>query len=187
LIQKVIAALDIGLSEELENRKKYDARLRQWNAESDDEPANTGETTRSTGAAKSEGAQPIRQFNFFLSYSHKDEGLKSQLDNHLTALKRDRAVSVWNDRKLAGGDNWDDKIRAQLSAADVVLLLVSSDFMASDYIWRVELASAFERQQQGKARVIPIFLRRCDFTGTPFEKLQGYPRDAKPVMSFPER
>lgn len=183
LIQKIVTAMTTGLGEELNNRAKYEARLRQWNTENDDELAGNKETTRSIDAAAKD-PESVRQFKVFLSYSHKDEDLKSELDKHLTALKRDQSVAVWNDRKLAGGDNWDDKIRAQLSTADVILLLVSPDFMVSEYIWRVELASAFERQRQRKARVVPIFLRKVDFTGTPFERLQGYPRNARPVMSF---
>ena len=109
------------------------------------------------------------------------------MNNHLSALKRSDKISIWDDRELRGGDNWDETIKEQLRNADIVLLLISSDFMASEYIWDVEVKSAIERHNKGEAKVIPIFLRECDFKDMPFEKLQGYPKDAKPIKSFSER
>ncbi len=128
-----------------------------------------------------------QKLNIFLSYSHEDEILKDQLDNHLSALKKSNKINVWNDRKIQGGDNWDESIKKQLKEADIILLLISADFMASEYIWNVEVKSAIERDNNGEAKVIPIFLRDCDFKDMPFEKLQGYPEDAKPIISFQNR
>ena len=107
--------------------------------------------------------------------------------NHLSALKRIDKISVWNDENLRGGDNWNETIKEQLRNAEVILLLISSDFIASEYIWDVEVKSAIERHYKGEAKVIPIFLRKCNFKGMPFEKLQGYPKNAMPITSFPER
>ena len=123
----------------------------------------------------------------FISYSHKDETLKEELDAHLSALKRSKLVEVWHDRRIDPGSNWDNDIKAELESADIILLLVSSNFLASEYIWKIEIARAIERHEAKETRVIPIFLRACDMEGMPFAGLQGIPRDAKPVVSFADK
>ncbi len=125
--------------------------------------------------------------NVFLSYSHIDEPLKDDLDKSLSALKHSNKIKTWNDRKMKGGDVWDNSIKKQLEKADLILLLISADFMASKYIWEVEITKALEKHNSKQAKVIPIFLRHCDFEGMPFEKLQGFPKDAKPVNSFADK
>src|ERR1035437_10920098 len=84
----------------------------------------------------------------FLSYSHKDEVLRDQLETQLTMLKRQGVISVWHDRRLIAGDRGDEGISRQLEAADIILLLVSPDFMASEYCYSVEMTSALERRSE---------------------------------------
>ncbi len=117
----------------------------------------------------------------FLSYSRKDEDLKAQLDIHLSALKRNKLIHTWSDRAILPGDTWSIEIKTQLAQADIILLLVSADFIASDFIWKHELSTALERHERGDAIVIPICLRPCDWKGMPFAKLQGLPKDMIPV------
>ena len=195
LIEKILVAVDKGLHSEVINDTKYKHAQKEWEINNNQtnteiiqtEKGNPFEPDENKERKSNTGIIEMRQVKCFLSYSHKDEILKKQLDNHLTALKRSDKISVWNDEKIEGGSNWDTTIKEQLGRADIILLLLSSDFMASQYIWDTELKLAIERHKQGKAKVIPIFLRRCDFQDMPFEKLQGYPKDAKPVTSFPER
>lgn len=120
----------------------------------------------------------------FLSYSHKDEAYKEELDKHLSALKESNRIKVWNDGMISGGAEWDETIKSELKAADIILLLISPDFMASKYIKEVEMKAAIERHERKEVKVIPIFLRKCDFKGMSFDKLQGYPKDAKTIKSF---
>lgn len=120
----------------------------------------------------------------FLSYSHKDEVLRNQLETHLAMLKRQGVVSVWHDRRLIAGDNVDQGIAKELDAADIILLLVSPDFLASDYCYSVEVARALERYASGDARVIPVILRPCDWHATPFGKLLASPTDGRPVTKW---
>ncbi|GEM_PF-2605305 len=120
----------------------------------------------------------------FISYSHKDEGIKEKLDIALSALKRSSKISTWNDRKINPGTEWDEKIKNEINNANLILLLISADFIASDYIWNIEIKNAIERHEKKEAVVIPIFCRSCDFTEMPFAKLQGLPNDAKPLNSF---
>lgn len=123
----------------------------------------------------------------FISYSHKDETFKDELDTHFSALKRSGLVDVWHDRRIDAGTEWDDEIKAELESADIILLLVSANFLASEYIWKVEIARAMERHRAKEAKVVPVFIRSCDVKGMPFEGIQGVPRDAKPVASFTDR
>jgi hypothetical protein len=122
----------------------------------------------------------------FFSYSHKDEALRDQLEIHLAMLKRQGVISTWHDRRLAVGDDLDVGISRELEQADIVLLLVSADFLASEYCYGVEMSRAMERHKSGTARVIPVILRPCDWHQTPFGKLVACPADGRPVTKFPD-
>lgn len=123
----------------------------------------------------------------FFSYSHKDEALRNELEAHLALLKHEGLVETWHDRRIVAGDSFDDAIFSQLESADVILLLVSSDFINSPYCYSREMERAMERHHAGQARVIPVILRHCDWTRAPFGKLLAAPRDGRPVMSWPDR
>ncbi len=122
----------------------------------------------------------------FYSYSHKDESLRDQLETHLKLLQRQDVISTWHDRKILAGEEWKDAIDGNLESADIILLLVSADFIASDYCYEKEMKRAMERHEKG-AKVIPIILRACDWKSAPFGKVQGLPKDAKPVMKWKDR
>lgn len=117
----------------------------------------------------------------FVSYAHEDEDWKDRIRAHLAALRRTGRISIWHDRELGGGDDWRDEIRAELDAADIILLLVSSDFIASDFIWEEELRVAMDRRTAGEARVVPVIVRPCDWNDLEFAQLQALPRDGQPI------
>jgi hypothetical protein len=121
----------------------------------------------------------------FFSYSHVDEALRNQLEVHLFALKRQGLIATWHDRRITAGTPVGDAIDANLNASQVILLLVSSDFIASDYCYEREMARAMERHLNGDARVIPVILRPCDWHDQPFGKLLVAPRDGKPITTWP--
>ncbi len=120
----------------------------------------------------------------FFSYSHADEELRDQLEKHLTMLKRQGVIETFHDRRIPVGSDLDRSISAELEHADVILLLVSPDFLASAYCYDIEMQRALERHGRGEARVIPVILRHCDWHTAPFGKLLATPRDGKPVKSF---
>ncbi len=122
----------------------------------------------------------------FYSYSHspEDEKLRNELEKHLSILLRQGVISEWHDRKISAGDEWESKIDQHLQSASIILLLVSPDFLASNYCYGKELTVAMERHEKGNARVIPIIIRSVDWAGAPFGKLQALPKDAKPVKSW---
>jgi hypothetical protein len=123
----------------------------------------------------------------FFSYSHKDEELRDELSKHLSILKRQRVISDWHDRKITAGDELKGIIDERLDSAHVILLLISSDFLASDYCYDIELTRALERHDKAEAIVVPIILRDCDWNGAPFGKLQALPKDCKPITSWANR
>ena len=125
--------------------------------------------------------------SLFFSYSHKDEALRDELEVHLAMLKREGVIEAWHDRQIPAGDEFDNSISEQLESADVILLLVSPDFLASRYCYDVEVRRAMERHASSSARVIPVILRTSDWHGAPFAKLLAAPKDGKPVTKWPDR
>lgn len=127
---------------------------------------------------------PAHPLEIFFSYSHRDERMRSRLEAHLSSLKRGRLISGWHDRKIKPGIEWKGQIDAHLDSSQIILLLISADFLASDYCYDVEVDRAMARHDAGEARVIPIILRPCDWPWSRFGKLQALPRDGKPVSDW---
>ena len=127
------------------------------------------------------------QISLFYSYSHRDEAFRQELEAHLSFLRRGNLIAEWHDRKIDAGDEWKAQIDHHIGTADIVLLLVSADFIASDYCWGEETTKALARHERGEARVIPVILRPCRWTSTPLGKLQAVPKDAKPVSEWSSR
>ncbi len=117
----------------------------------------------------------------FFCYAHKDERLLNKLKAHLRPLQRQGLIDVWHDRDISAGTEWERVIGEQLNAADIILLLISPDFMNSDYCYSFEMKRAIERHESGHAYVIPIILRSVYWKDAPFSKLQALPKDARPV------
>jgi hypothetical protein len=123
--------------------------------------------------------------SIFVSYSHKDEDLWAQLQTHLAMLKRQGVIDIWHDRRIKAGDEIDNEISAALEGAQAVLLLVSADFLASDYCYDREMIRAVALHESGQVRLIPVILRPCDWSGAPFGRLRATPTDGKPVTKWP--
>ncbi len=120
----------------------------------------------------------------FFSYSHRDETLCNELNAHLSALKRQSVIKNWTDRQITAGNDWRDEIEKHLDSADLILLLVSADFLNSDFCYLIETSRALLRHESGDARVIPVIVRPVDWQGLPISKLQALPKDSKPVTSW---
>jgi tetratricopeptide (TPR) repeat protein len=117
----------------------------------------------------------------FYSYAHRDEELRKELEKHLSVLKRENVITSWHDRMIGSGDDWAGRIDEHINTAQVILLLVSADFLASDYCYDVEMKRALERHEANEARVIPVILRECEWQATRLKRLQALPTGAKPV------
>lgn len=126
-------------------------------------------------------AEPIE---VFFSYSHKDKNLRDKLANQLKIFERQHLISGWTDRQITAGSEWAGKIDEHLNSARIILLLVSDDFIASDYCYDIEMTRAMERHETREARVIPIILRPCSWESAPFSKLQALPINGRPVTTW---
>src|SRR5918997_4147517 len=138
-------------------------------------------------ASMTETPNAAPRIEVFVSYAHKDEALWHELEKHLALLRRQGVITTWYDRQISAGSEWAQEIDTHLNTAQIILLLISADFLASDYCYGVELQRAMERHAAKDARVIPIILRPVDWHGAPFGKLQALPKDANPVTSWPNR
>ncbi len=124
----------------------------------------------------------------FLSYAPEDEVLCLALEKHLSLLVREGVITIWHKRKLVAGIDWSEEIDQHLSTASVVLLLLSADFVASDYCYGVEMQRAMERHEADEAYVIPVVLRPMDdWQNTPFGKLTALPSNGVPVTQWRDR
>jgi len=123
----------------------------------------------------------------FISYSHVDDVLRTELDTHLALLRRENVISTWYDHKIGGGEEIEREIRSHLNSAHIILLLISADFINSKYCYEEELKTAMERHQAKTARVIPVILRECDWESANFGQLKALPKDGKAVMTWLDR
>lgn len=120
----------------------------------------------------------------FFSYSHDDEEQRNQLEKHVALLKRQGLIESWHDRRILAGEHIDNAIEVELERADIILLLVSASFIASEYCFSKEMGRAMERHQRGEARVVPVIVRNCDWHTAPFGKLKAVPKNGKAITSW---
>src|SRR6266699_7314919 len=126
--------------------------------------------------------EPTKAMKLFYCYAHEDRALRSELDKHLRNLRWQGQISSWHDYDINAGEEWQREIYDHLNTAHIILLLISPDFMNSDYCYSIEMKRALERHNTKEARVIPVILRHVYWQGI-IGKLQALPKDAKPVMS----
>jgi WD40 repeat protein len=120
----------------------------------------------------------------FSSYIREDEALYHELEKHLRLLQHQEIISTCNYRQVVAGTDWTTTLNEHINTASIILLLISSDFIASDYCSGIEMRHALARHIAGDAQVIPILLRPADLSGTPFTHLPCLPRNAHPVTSW---
>ncbi len=118
------------------------------------------------------------------SYSHVDEELRNELEKHLSPLKRMGKITTWHDRRIDPGQEFEHQIDHYFSEADIILLLISSDFIGSDYCYQVEMTNAMERHKRGEVVVIPVILRECAWHQLPFGSIMAATIDGKPIIKF---
>src|SRR5437588_2959092 len=128
-----------------------------------------------------------KSIDLFITYAHEDEQLLNKLKTHLRPLQRQGLITVWHDRAISAGTEWEREIGERLNRAQIILLLVSPDFIDSDYCYGSEMKRALEHHEGGDARVIPIILRPVDLQGTPFAQLLLLPKDGLPITKWRSR
>jgi predicted transcriptional regulator len=123
----------------------------------------------------------------FISYAHRDESFKDELKEHLSGLIRSGHISEWNDRKIAPGADFNQEINQHLESSNLIIFLISSAFMDSDYCTGIEAKKALEMNQKGKAVLVPVVVRSVDWSHSGLWHLQGLPKDVKPVDTWSNR
>jgi hypothetical protein len=124
---------------------------------------------------------PVKPIQVFYSYAHKDEIFRRELEKHLSNLRQQGFIQEWHDRMIVAGTDWAFDIDTHLNSSALILLLISPDFMESDYCLSIEMTRAMELHKAGEAYIIPILLRPVDWEGAPFAKLQVLPSGARPI------
>jgi hypothetical protein len=124
----------------------------------------------------------------FFSYSREDKQLRDKLEIHLSGLRWRGVISAWHDRQIVAGSEWEEEIDRHMRSADIILLLISPDFVASKYCYEIELPDAIARHEAGEAYVVPILLRpTAGWKHLPFAKLQVYPSGGKPITQWADQ
>ncbi|MGX7875113.1 toll/interleukin-1 receptor domain-containing protein [Mesorhizobium sp. ORM6] len=122
----------------------------------------------------------------FLSYSHRDAAIKAALIDHLAPLGRLGLVEAWHDGEIETGDKWADAIKDNLESADIIILLVSVDFINSRYCSQIELTRAMEREANKTAAIVPVIARNCLWQEEPFGSIQAALKGTA-IASFSDR
>ncbi len=125
----------------------------------------------------------MQAIKVFYSYAHEDKALRDELEKHLWTLKRQGLIEQWHDRDISAGKDWKHEIDTYLNSAQIILLLISKNFIYSDYCYGIELSRAIERCEAQEATIIPILLRPCDWEGLSFSKYQVLPKNEHPISS----
>ena len=131
--------------------------------------------------------QPERRVKIFVSYAHEDAAYANRLTTSCAVLRREGWIDLWTDAAIAPGDQWHAEIDQALEAADVVVLLVSPDFLDSDFCYGIEMRRALERHARGEVAVVPVHIRWADVAGAPFERFQSLPARRRPVSAWPDQ
>lgn len=120
----------------------------------------------------------------FISYSHRDATALDRLHVHLAMLRREGLIEEWFDREILAGDSIDGDVNSQLEECSLFLVLVSPDFLHSDYCYEREMKRALERHESGEARVVPVVVEPCEWSKSPLGKLKAVPRDGLPISEW---
>lgn len=127
------------------------------------------------------------KIKLFYSYSHKDETDRDELEKHLITLKHNGFIDEWHDRKISAGDEWEEKINNEMDETHIILLLFSTDFIASESCQK-EIKKALELKNQKGTIFIPIILKICAWTDiNSISNIQALPRDAKAINTWEDK
>jgi len=123
----------------------------------------------------------------FVSYSRRDSAFLDDFKTHIAGLKRNNLIEEWTDQQIKPGEVWEKTLKRELETADIIIFLVSPDFIASDYIHDVEVDKAIERHNKGELIIVPVIIRSCDFESTKLNIFQALPKNAEPVSKWEDK
>jgi hypothetical protein len=123
----------------------------------------------------------------FCCYAHADQEMMALLNKYLSPLQKLGQITIWSETNLNQGVDWEKELSQHLESADLILLLISPDFLASDYCYSIEMKRALERHEQGSAVALPILLRPTHWIKMPFARLQILPTNGLPITKWSDR
>ncbi len=144
------------------------------------------ESSSSDNAAPEPAAPPVSEDNrikVFISYAHEDREFVDKLNKHLASLRR-KEVDQWEDSEILPGASWNQEIERKLREARIILLMISPDFLDSEFIYGHELPIALKRHRNGDAVVIPVILRSSLWDTEDFAGIQALPSGARPIAQW---
>ena len=187
---KPVASGLLGLEQERQTLEQELIDLRSGGGDSAREAELRAAIERNTDqrlrAAQRERPGGGKAASIFISYAHEDEGMRKKLIDHLGGLRHGKYIKAWYDGEIIPGQEWAPEIVRRLDEADIILLLITSSFLGSEFISRVELARALERHRRGEAIVIPVILKPADWRSAGLAGLQALPKEAKAVSTWPD-
>lgn len=188
--QAVVSDL-LGLEQQRQTLEQQLVDLQQGQGDAAREADLRADLERNTDqrlrAAQHEQSNRRKAASVFVSYAHKDEQLRDKLFDHLGGLRSGGYISSWWDGHIVPGQEWAPEIIRQLDEADIILLLVTSSFLGSEYIGRVELVRALERHRRGEAIVIPLILKPADWETAGLKGIKALPKDGKAVSTWSDQ
>jgi hypothetical protein len=129
----------------------------------------------------------VTQPTVFISYSHKDEVWKDRLVTHLGVLKRQGLLDLWDDRRIGAGLDWQPEIEEAMDRARVAVLLVSADFLTSEFILGTDVPRLLQRRDEEGLRVFPVIVRPCAWLRVEWlARMQARPKDGRPLSAGDE-
>lgn len=141
----------------------------------------------SKGIPATRNGETTAPIKIFISYAHKDEPFKEELELHLKTLQRRGIIETFSDREIRPGEVWEAEMMAKLQEAEMVLFLISPDFIGSDYMWDGEVKKALHRYWKGELILIPILIRPADIKGLDIDRFQALPANGKAVSQWTDR
>ena len=123
----------------------------------------------------------------FVAYARADKNVVKRLLTHLKGLKYAGKLETWYDGEITAGESWEEQISNELNHSDIVVLCVTADFLASEYVQTVEMPNALNRVHAGQCKIIPVILKPCAWEEHPFARFQVTPERGRPVTDFPDQ
>ncbi|OUC13075.1 MAG: hypothetical protein B0A82_18890 [Alkalinema sp. CACIAM 70d] len=139
-------------------------------------------TTSSSSPTSSQMATPLK---IFVSYSHEDAEWLKKLQIHLKPLTRKGTIDLWDDTRIQTGDDWQQEIETALANAQIAILLVSPNFIASDFIADNELPPLLDAAQANGLKIFWIPISYSSHTEMDFNKYQAAHNPKQPLASLP--
>jgi len=128
-----------------------------------------------------------QRLNLLIAYAPTDAELKNEMEKQLSKLRKTKKASVWSNMNITVTNKWDEITKKKLKEADVILILISQNFLNTEPVWKEEVATVIERHSYGTALVLPVILTPFTSPAMPILTLDPLPKDGQPIASFTNR